>query len=87
MSLEGIAAGVVTGAVVGIVSAITVHRSLKGYDENIRKEELNEAVRSAYNDGWHDASNHAGNVRQSYTRLYMTPDETEGTTAKSSKKG
>jgi hypothetical protein len=86
MSIEGIVAGTITGVVVGVVSAVVTHKALCKVDETSHEEELSNVTHAAYNNGWHDASNHAGNVRNAYVRLFEVADETAGTSTKATKK-
>ena len=87
MSLEGAVTGAVVGSVVGVVIAVVTHKTLCTVDENLLEERIDNVRHEEYNKGWHAASNHAGNVRNAYVRLFETADETAGTSTKASKKG
>lgn len=83
MSAEGVIVGTVVGVVAGVVSAVVTNEALKKHREEAQKAELEDAIHRSYNTGWHDASNHAGNIQQRYREMYLEADQEEGTTTKS----
>ena len=87
-SVESIIVGTIVGVSVGIAAAVVGSNVLREIDARAQAENIADLKHESYNKGWNDASNHAGNVRQSYLRLHAdAPDENEGTTMKTGRKG
>lgn len=85
MSSEEVIVGSIVGVTVGIVAAHLGSRAINRVKEQIHKEELEDAVKAAYNDGWRDASHNPGNIRKRYEEMFDNPDENAGITAKTRK--
>ena len=77
MANEAVVAGIVTGVIVGVASAVVAQRTLRARDELLHQEELSEVKRNAYDDGWHDALCDKGRVRAAFNALFPQEERTE----------
>lgn len=87
MSTEGVMIGSIVGVVAGVVSAVVINKALSDQKEEAHQAEIAEVVHTAYQDGWRDASNHAGNIRKRYREMFEETNVDEGTTQRHSRKG
>jgi uncharacterized membrane-anchored protein YhcB (DUF1043 family) len=83
MSSEGVVVGIVVGVTVGIAAARIGNKVVRQITETIHKEEIDEATKAAFQDGWAAASCNANNIRNRYTEMFEPEDQTKGRTTKS----
>jgi len=74
--------GIVVGVAVGIAAAHIGTATVRRLTEQIHNEELEDARREGYQDGWTAASNNPVNIRNRFRDLFGSTDVKEGTSLK-----